>query len=313
MSNNIAYHYTSLDSLYKIVTTKSLLLTDLAGMNDPEEGKYSPEDFLDDLKKGRDSFLKDENSIKFFDVIIAELEIRKDEFFKLCKMGKKEPFTLALSDKPDSLQHWERYGNQLKGVCISIDLDRLDDLRSMFPSIFQIRKVLYKSEDISRQILRDIIKTYNMYSEELNKEGKTLDIDTIKKSCCTQFAVQYRSMTYFIKKDFWNSEDEIRVFYDHESWKESERFFKNVNFPEKFVTAAKNVYEVTGLEKPEYMSFSTIRKCHRLSLRDEWDLGIIPEIKLGTYCRQNKKILKQFLKEYGLGNIKITDSKIKIR
>ena len=46
---------------------------------------------------------------------------------------------------------------------------------------------------------------------------------------------------------------------------------------------------------------------------DEWDLGIIPEIKLGTYCRQNKKILKQFLKEYGLGNIKITDSKIKIR
>lgn len=181
MSNNIAYHYTSLDSLYKIVTTKSLLLTDLAGMNDPEEGKYSPEDFLDDLKKGRDSFLKNENSIKFFDVIIAELEIRKDEFFKLCKMGKKEPFTLALSDKPDSLQHWERYGNQLKGVCISIDLDRLDDLRSMFPSIFQIRKVLYKSEDISRQILRDIIKTYNMYSEELNKEGKTLDIDTIKK------------------------------------------------------------------------------------------------------------------------------------
>ena len=199
MSNNIAYHYTSLDSLYKIVTTKSLLLTDLAGMNDPEEGKYSPENFLDDLKKGRDSFLKDENSIKFFDVIIAELEIRKDEFFKLCKMDKKEPFTLALSDKPDNLQHRERYGNQLKGVCISIDLDRLDDLRSMFPSIFQIRKVLYKSEDISRQILRDIIKTYNMYSEELNKEGKTLDIDTIKKSCCTQFAVQYRSMTYFIK------------------------------------------------------------------------------------------------------------------
>lgn len=74
MSNNIAYHYTSLDSLYKIVTTKSLLLTDLAGMNDPEEGKYSPEDFLDDLKKGRDSFLKDENSINFLMLLLPNLK-----------------------------------------------------------------------------------------------------------------------------------------------------------------------------------------------------------------------------------------------
>lgn len=56
MSNNIAYHYASLDPLYKIVTTKSLLLTDLTGMNDPEEGKYRPEDFLDDLKREKRTF-----------------------------------------------------------------------------------------------------------------------------------------------------------------------------------------------------------------------------------------------------------------
>ena len=134
---NIAYHYTSLDSLYKIITTKSLLLIDLTGMNDPYEGKYSSQEFLEDLKKGKDELLKDTNSIDFFNIIIPELESRKEDFFKLCMLGKKDPFAFALSKESDSLLHWERYANHLQGVCISFDLDVLNDLgnTSIFDSL----------------------------------------------------------------------------------------------------------------------------------------------------------------------------------
>ena len=72
----IYYHYTSLDALFSIVTSKTFRLTSLESSNDKKELYYTPEEFLKDL----DNVLNNEKNIrtkKVFKLIKESISLNK--------------------------------------------------------------------------------------------------------------------------------------------------------------------------------------------------------------------------------------------
>ena len=122
----IFYHYTSLEALYNIVSSKTFRLTSLKSSNDAKELYYKPENFINDFKKIIDKE-NDEITKRCFQLIKESIELHEEEFIKCCK-EKTYPYALCLSEKRDNLTHWDRYASSCKGVCIGINVSALQVL-----------------------------------------------------------------------------------------------------------------------------------------------------------------------------------------
>ena len=144
------YHYTTLETLYRIVSTKSLLLASTKNMNDPLEGSYSVSSFLKDIEEMKN----DKNyltSIPFLPQLFDNVMSEKQKFNNLCRKNSN-PYVICFSEKNDSLSHWERYANNSTGICIVFNVDILNKLNPPFFSIFNLRKINYTPQDIKTSI-----------------------------------------------------------------------------------------------------------------------------------------------------------------
>ncbi|MBR4789687.1 MAG: DUF2971 domain-containing protein [Treponema sp.] len=312
--SNLIYHYTSLNALYEIIKTKSLLLPTLHGMNDPLEGGYKPDVFISDLDFDKYPQKVNENTKQFFKLLSTLLKNNKKQFIKNCK-NKTEPYSLSFSMKEDNISHWERYGNNMKGVCIAFDLDEMELLNPPLGYEIYLRKIIYKDEDRRKYIRASIVNLYNEINKSIDEKKQENFIEIIKKNCVPNLAGIYLSVHYFIKNEYWNEEDEIRLLYDEQSWKDTLNLLKKIvlNGGKDLIEAYNQNHLSLGLDKTEYHCFSTIRPCKRLSLKQVWSEDLIPKIIIGSKSSQNLKDLKLFLKANDLGKTKITESRIKIR
>lgn len=163
---NIAYHYTTLAGLYGIITSKSLLLTSLHAMNDPIEGGYTPERFLKDFETINCS---DEKTKIFLKTLLNNIDEDRNKFFELCKRDS-EPYCICFSIKEDSLSHWERYADDLAGVCISFDLDELQKLSFPLFNEFSVREIIYSDEYRSKTIGSVVVNMHNEMFNYLSKK-----------------------------------------------------------------------------------------------------------------------------------------------
>lgn len=85
--------------------------------------------------------------------------------------------------------------------------------------------------------------------------------------------------------------------------------YKNVQFPD-----VKDDSKKSGLDVLEFKLINNkIRPCRFLDIRPIWEKGLITEVMLGPKCEQSKKDLELFLNSNGLKNVRITESRIKIR
>lgn len=203
----------------------------------------------------------------------------------------------------------------MEGVCISFDLDELQRLNnSNFPE-FTIGRIFYDEQERKFQIQKRIIEFYNeLFLHNDNEKQENL-ILTMGKNSVAHVAAIYQSMVYFVKNDYWNDEDEIRLLYDDISWKGRKKFLLSSEDMDlkSLQDAIVQHHKMLGLNKLEFNLFSSIRPCKRLLLKSVWTDKLIPEICLGTKCLQNKDDLYYFLKGNGLRNTKISESRIKIR
>lgn len=313
-NNSIAYHYTTLDGLYGIITSKSLLLTSLHAMNDPIEGGYTPERFLEDFNKIE---YPDEKK-SFFKTLLNKIDEDRNKFFELCKKDS-EAYSICFSSKEDSLSHWERYAEDLTGVCISFDLDELQTQSFPLFNEFSIREIIYSDEDRSKTIGSAVVNMYNEMFNYLSKKDKNLAknnfFEILTKNSRSHLAAIYLSMIYFIKNEYWNEENEIRLLYDDSNWKENLNLIRKIK--EEDGIDLENEYiqnhEDLGLNKKEFEKLTSIRACRRLSLDRICNEKLIPEIKIGSKSSQTIADLRAFLDENKLEGTKITESKIKIR
>ena len=321
--SEIYYHYTSLDSLFYIVDSKTFRLTSLKSSNDAKELFYKTDEFINDISK----ILEETNEQKckeFLEIIIKSIEIHNDVFLKLCK-EKRNSYALCLSEKRDNLTHWDRYAVGCTGVCIAFNVSALKVLiqRMAFEIIgdglFDVGKIIYskngREDFITRLILRVLVlfETKSNYSQE-KRNNIILDNGYLYAACT------YRIVKIFSKVDSFIDEDEIRLYHEDISIKDcnklikgmenqiSDELYKNLN------THFLELVDLLNIEKENfYFSKNGIRGYKNLCLSEVWGSGVIPEIILGPMCVQNKSELRKFLDANGLQGTKISVSKVPIR
>ena len=250
--SNLIYHYTSLNALYEIIKTKSLLLPTLHGMNDPLECGYKPDMFISDLDFDKYPQKSNDDTKAFFNLLYLILKKNKNQFVRNCR-NKTAPYCLSYSLKEDNISHWERYGDNMKGVCIAFDSKEIELLNPPLGYEIYLRKIIYKDEDRRKYIRTSIVNFYNEINKSLDPKNKDQFIEIIKKNCVPSLAGIYLSIHYFIKNEYWNDEDEIRLLYDEHSWNETLNLLKKIvsNGGEEQTPYVRNKSSKTIYYKPE--------------------------------------------------------------
>ena len=320
----IYYHYTSLDALFNIVNSKTFRLTSLRSSNDRKELFYNIERFLADLHTVCENE-KDENTKRYFQRLIKSVENNRAKFNKECK-ARHTPYALCLSKKRDNLTHWDRYASNCTGVCIGFNIAALDVLyrrtgNFVFGTgLFDIEEALYTQEMILRCIRNMTVRLINALAESTEEHPQLDPISIMDNGGFVYMVAVYQSVMKFAKNSSFVDEDEVRLYFETEAIPSTLKIIKSmakeldedgeIGFEKLFL----NFVAKLEIEKEHFMmSRAGIRSFHNLCLEEIWGSGLIPEIILGPMCVQNRKELERFLRSNGLGDTKVSVSKVPIR
>jgi len=320
----IYYHYTSLDALYSIITSKAFRLTSLKSSNDKKELYYKPEDFISDFSNVCDKE-KDIDIKKCFQLVEESIKLNKNSFFEGCKQ-KTFPYALCLSEKKDNLTHWDRYASGCTGVCIGFNVSSLKvhiqrmAMNGFGEGIYDIGKVYYSSEQKEKLIRNVVIGLINLLLDKKEQTENNNIQEIIQKNGFLCAATACRRLMQFSKNSSFVDEDEIRLYHDAASIKGTLRLINLMGLsikPELHNNLKKNFKELVRqlhLRDEKFcMTKSGIRSYKELYLEEVWGSGTIPEIILGPMCIQNRNELSHFLKANGLEGTKISVSNVPIR
>jgi hypothetical protein len=320
----IYYHYTSLDALYSIVTSKTFRLTSLKSSNDKKELYYKPENFLENFSNVYD-IEKDENTKEYFGLVGYSIKINQRSFVKECRQ-RTSPYALCLSRKKDNLTHWDRYASRCTGVCIGFNVSSLKVLMQRLSilvfgiNLVDCEKVFYSSGEKEEHIRTEILKIFNVLLTKKEQMEKNNIQETIGKNGYMYAVAVYKQLIKFSKNNSFVDEDEVRLYYDATSIKSTLDLIDVLLLriePELNMNLKKNLVELTKqlhlVEENFSITKSGIRSYRELCLEAVWGSGTIPEIILGPMCIQNRNELSRFLSANGLEGTKVSVSKVPIR
>src|ERR1041385_2673018 len=107
------FHYTSAEALHGIVSKWTLFATDLAFLNDPEEGLFALRRFLETSK---DRIERGDDYAKTVVQPLFDLMIKSPVF----PYGQERAFVASFSTRSDHLDQWRAYGCDGAGYAIGI-------------------------------------------------------------------------------------------------------------------------------------------------------------------------------------------------
>ncbi|WP_260738162.1 DUF2971 domain-containing protein [Tunturiibacter lichenicola] len=117
----VVYHYTSMDTMMKIVESRSLWCTAISYLNDSSE-----REFVTSLVKGRlPTLLQEDTTIPNE----LDLNVKPTEDPKNITEFAVEQFVTSFSTLSDSLTHWRSYCPQQSGVAIGFRTECLQSAR----------------------------------------------------------------------------------------------------------------------------------------------------------------------------------------
>lgn len=307
---NILYHYTSVSALYKIITNKTLLLSGVQSLNDMEEASYSINEFENDFKT-----LYEKQNDSFLNFFYENGFLPKKKEFEESASIEIDPFVFSLSKRYDNLAHWDRYADSRKGVCIGIDVSKLNEIAFIASGFVQISQILYNEEKRLEYFWKSLADKF--FGNKSFRIVPEIPMDLLCKEMGYTFLSDcYRQMKYFVKNTAWEDEAEIRLAYEDTVTKDTfskisylQGVYRNVQFPD-----VKAAFTQTGLDVLRFELINNkIRPCRFLDISSIIKKGLITEVMLGPKCEQSKKDLDLFLKCNELIDVRISESKIKIR
>lgn len=212
---DIVWHYTSTDSLYKILTGNSIHLGEAIYMNDPKEGEV----LVDVLKKlygdSHGDYLEDIFSSFFLNDDRYPERIRNDIIDMYSVKGKRiNPFLLSFSESSDSLEQWRLYGDNAKGAAIGIKISDLKD-KYIFDTPLRLAKVRYQKEEANdfAASLFDMYLNFRAILEDKYKYPSRLKKTSLSYLNKLAFKV-INDFKYFFKHDSYKNESEYRIIID---------------------------------------------------------------------------------------------------
>ena len=186
----LIYHYTSLETLHNILTSRCFHFTHCAFMNDYSEIEFGINYFRDKLKQ----YVKDN-----------EDQIAIDNILDLIKNVKQygNIFIGSFSSLRDSICQWRLYSSNATGIAIGLNVAKIDDfcIKNELP----FGGVVYANDfdKIFEQFTKTITPLAS-YVMENQSSSKLRGFNTIIFS-------YLMSLAFFIKHDGFKEEYEIRI------------------------------------------------------------------------------------------------------
>lgn len=318
------YHYTSLDALFNIVKSRTFRLTSLRSSNDRKELFYTVNQYLSDLNAICEKEAN-ANTKQCFQRLIKSVENNRSRFEKEVRKTHTA-YALCLSKRRDNLTHWDRYAASCTGVCIGVNLNALDILYRRTGNhifgmgLFDIGETFYTSDSLLGHIRNTTVRLINDLFGSTEEHPQIDPIKIIDLSGFVYMASVYLTTMKFAKSSSFIDEDEIRLYHETESIRDTARLIRSMSgdlsrkITTDLVERFNKLIEITQIKEEHFMmTRSGIRGYHNLCLGEIWGSGVIPEIILGPMCVQNRKELERFLRSNGLGDTKISASKVPIR
>lgn len=209
-SEDLLYHYCSMETLVSIIKNGKIRLGDLKSMNDPSEMKLQEINMANiiynEYQKNPFEFDIGENGAHYG---IKELLTPYQIEYKLGQCGKYSNllFAFCLSGKCNDLSQWRLYGDNGKGVCLGFkkaDMKKLIEANSNF----SLEKIEYfKSiNDVATNVANLVLdKIKNMYELKKFQELKQYRFDIIKE--LVHYWPKFKTCDY-------ESEDETRLIFN---------------------------------------------------------------------------------------------------
>lgn len=190
-SNELVYHYTSLDAFISIVNSRTFRFGDARAMNDYTEidhninlllnlEKQKPE-LMKKLNISNEGFNKGIKNIKFFKKHIENHYIH----------------IMSFSKNPDSLSQWRGYADKGTGICFSINLSAL---RHCLNNTYRIAgNCVYKQGEL------------NTEAQNLLKLASTFDSDQFEFEARSNFLDNFIAFITTGKNEAFIDEGEVRL------------------------------------------------------------------------------------------------------
>lgn len=315
----IIYHYCSLEALYSIVSSRSFWLTSLESTNDKKELKLGQK-ILNDLLQ--EMIYKERNTDmkKFLEKVLnapTDLEYRKYRY-----QTSYHYYGASFVEQPDSLTHWERYGNDGYGVSIAFNVWMIQHyfecqgLPDICTTWFWHDKIIYNT-DLQKEYLKKYIFSMIYGFSERGDMYNTPNLFNTIYYCALAKAKP------MFKHSGFSDENEYRILFEEgqaEAWSDyASKIAPTTDSHELFVNITKHVKDaikelnLQQIDKLHCIIGKSIRSYYSMNLNRIWGDALIPEIIIGPRCYQNKKELVSFLKANGLDKTKVKISGIPIR
>lgn len=325
-SDQVFYHYCGLDSLFGMITSKSLWLTSLESTNDKKELKFGQETF----NKALQGLIDDENYKDIRKELMKILNAPKDLTYKRYRPNFKYYGMSFISNK-DSLTHWERYGNDGYGVCLGINFGMIDKLfedygiPKMCSSWIYSNQIIYEEEKQIDHLQKSVLNEINGFYYQLrNKENtQSINITDIPHICNSIYYNTLAQSKPIFKDHGFSDEKEIRLVFEEGQAEEQAKYYSSiaseVEYTDSFLKISKHLNQIIDeldlykSNKQHGIIGDTIRSYYAMNLSKIWSDKLITEVIIGPRCFQNRKELKSFLKANGLNRTNVNISDIPIR
>lgn len=226
------YHYTSIDSLYKIIDSNELWLTEYSYTNDPTEIDYG---------------------IK----ILNKLDIYNLNIENKIKSGNLNFFLTSFSYEVNKRTLFNEYANDAKGVAIEFDIAFNKENKFWYnnSSFTNLMPVVYQN-DLQEKIINYAFYIFETCKQWLYEEEELYDSDNklISKKEREDLLVSMLSslleeIIASFKDSSFSDEREIRWLYRHDK-----NFFEEHNIDSKIIKNQykKNYYTSTDVNKMGY-------------------------------------------------------------
>jgi len=301
-TENIIYHYCSLEAFHSIITTKSFWLFSLDSSNDLDETTKAKEIIDNVLKEEKYKSIKPNNS-------------RQEEFY-----------SLSCTHKRDSALHFNKYADNDKGVCFGIDTKVFNNTLqiSSFFGYFYFLKVIYKDNQKEKEIKKYLDEKLRYINSE-RTNAKDL-FEAFIDASSEENKNRLRELTYIsaiscfkpkLKIENYIDESETRMLFCRSQFQLYKNLFESklgINNLSDFYNAIIKPAGTLNLDSPpEFKVMSgVIRKYMELKMDKIWYKQPIKEVILGPNCKTNIDEFNEFLKSNDV-SCKVEKSKIKNR
>lgn len=294
----VVHHYTSIQTLYHIIESQSLIATNALYLNDKNEYKQGLYAYKFELEGNGY-----EKKSKFVKQLIAQIHPKLDT------LAVSDYYVTCFSAEQDLLSQWNAYGDAAKGVSISFDLNKLSGcfqyrVRGSWIN-YDLYKKLKRVQFINQEFFQRYSRLVRQY--QFKDEAQMLDVGTelYLKYLVPVFVSGYKDHAF-------EQEHEYRIALKNEGFMELDIDFMvkgGITITPYTKLILNNKYweqeyeKMSQQERPAVLPTSGVDKLP------------ITEVMLGPLADEDYITpgLRMYLDSRGYNNVKITKSRVPLR